>query len=97
MLAPEARLDNLVPTDGGVGSQTRVDLLATEAVPPVVLGYSTDNVAAPPTEDQLIEAFGNRQVGFTAFVIDNAMAGTVWLVIKSQSNTWWYEQLTKAV
>lgn len=96
-IAPEARLDDLVPTDESEGSQARAELLKAEASTPVMLTFATDNVTATPTDAELTLAFGDRPVGFTAFVIDGGGAGVVYFVIKSQGDTWYFEQLTKAV
>ncbi len=85
----------MTPVDEGVGSQTSADRLVTADVLPTILAYSTDNVSSPPTEDELTAAFGNQGAGFTALVLDGGI-GTVWLVVKSKFDKWWFEALTKA-
>ena len=96
-IAPESRLDDLVPTDESEGSKARTELLKAESSIPVILIFSTDNVTATPTDAELTLAFGERPVGFIGIVIDNGGAGVVYLVVRSQGDTWYFEQLTKAV
>lgn len=100
ILTPELRLDHLVPIDESDGSQARSDLLESQVVDisstPIVLGFSTDNVAIPPTDAQITTAFGSQSVGFVGILIDNGGIGTVFLVVKSELDSWWYEQFTKA-
>lgn len=95
-LAPEARLDDVVPTDESTGSEKRTPLVVPEGRIASVVLVSKNNVSNPPTDAQLTTAFGYRQVGFMGIVIDAAGAGLVWIVVKSTSNLWWYELLTKA-
>ncbi len=97
MIGTEARLDPVVPIDDSRGSKSRTVLENPNLREGIVLTYSTNNVANPPTEDQLNTAFGPRPVGWTGFVIDAGGAGVVWFCIKSRGDLWYYEQLTKAV
>ncbi len=96
-MARESKLDELTPIDTGPGSQFREDLIKPEVGIPVVLTYSTDNVSGTPTDAEFTAAFGTQEPGFIAMVIDAAAAGQVYIVVKSLSNLWWYEALTKAL
>lgn len=95
-MGTEARLDPVVPTDESEGSKSRTVLETTDPRTGILLPYSTDNVSATPTEAELNAAFGAKPVGWAGFVIDGGAAGVVWFCIKSKSDLWWFERLTKA-
>ena len=95
-LGSEARLDGITPLDESPGSEARTALIAGEGRIPVVLTNSKDNVSGTPTEAEFDLAFGAKPVGFIGIVIDGGGAGQVWLVVRSKSELWWYERLTRA-
>jgi len=97
VIGTEARLDPVVPTDESEGSKARTDLEGVNLRAGVMMTYSKNDVSNPPTEDQLNEAFGPRPSGWVGFIIDGGGAGVVWFCIKSTSEKWYYELLTKAV
>jgi hypothetical protein len=96
-LAPEARLDDLTPTDESQESVQRAELVKAEAIPVVILPTSKDNVTGVPTDADFTNAFGDKPVGWIGMVIDAGGAGVVHLVVKSTGDLWYYETLTKAV
>ena len=96
MMGTESRLDPVVPEDESEGSKSRTVLDTPDPRAGIVLTYSTNNVSNPPTAAELDLAFGAKPSGWVGFVIDAGGAGVVWFCIRSRSNLWYYEQLTKA-
>ena len=93
----EGRPDDVHPSDGRESSNDVATLVAADAASTaVILTFATDNVSLPPTDAQITTAFGARPVGFIGIIIDNGGSGTVVLCIKSEQDTWWIEQFTKA-
>lgn len=96
MIGREAQLDPVIPTDESEGSKSRAVLEFPNAREGTTHTYSINNVSSPPTEAQIEAAFGPRPAGWIGLIIDGGSAGAVWLCVKSKSNLWWYEALTKA-
>lgn len=97
-LNPEARLDDVVPTDESVGSEARTELHRDEvSVAGVMVPYVAFNVSYPPTDAQLTSALGTQAMGYMALVIDGVnYTSPVWLCVKSFGDSWWYELLSRA-
>lgn len=95
-LGAEARLDPVVPTDESEGSEARTDLEVLNPRAGVTLTVSHLNVGNPPTEAQIIEAFGPRPEGWIGLINDGVLAGTAWLCLKSANNKWNYQKFTRA-
>ncbi len=97
IMAPEARLDDIHPSDGRQSSDGIAELIAAEALVPVKFMGSTDNVSAVPTDAEITTAFGKRDIGEAFVIRDDGGAGRVILIIKGGGGTWYYEVLTKAL
>jgi len=95
-LGPEATRDPPIPEDRSVGSAWREELEKGEPET-AILPRSRNNVGSPPTEAEIDTAFGPRTVGWIGMIIDGGGAGVVWLIVRSEGNLWYYEQMTKAV
>lgn len=97
-LNPEARLDDVVPTDESVGSEARTELTKDEfSGDAVMVPYVSYNVSYPPTDAQLTSALGTQSMGYMALVIDGVnYTSQVWLCVKSFGDSWWYEGLSRA-
>ena len=64
----------------------------------VELKVSTDDTANPPTEAELVAAFGAAATvgaGFTAVLDDAGGGNNVYLVVSDGTN-WWHVAMTKA-
>ncbi len=96
MMGTESRLDPVVPVDNSEGSKSRTVLDVPNPRAGILFTFSTDNVSGTPTDAELRLAFGGRPAGWAGIVIDSGAAGQVYLCVKSKSDTWWYEALTKA-
>ena len=96
MMGTESRLDPVVPEDNSQGSKSRTVLDTPNPRAGITFTFSTDNVSATPTDAELRLAFSGRPAGWSGILIDAGGVGTVYLCVKSQGDTWWYEALTKA-
>lgn len=97
-MASEVQPDMIHPSDGRESSdEVATSVLDEVTSAAIILNFATDNVALPPTDAQITAAFGSRPVGFVGFIIDNGGSGTVILCVRSQQDTWWLEQFTKAL
>ncbi len=96
MMGTEARLDPVVPEDESRGSKSRTVLNTDNPRAGIMFTRSVDNVSNPPTADQLNAAFGPKLVGWAGIVIDGGGAGVVWICVKSQNDSWWFNKFTKA-
>ena len=94
-IAPEARLDDLVPADEGPGSKARAELIGVAASDPVFITYSSANVSATITEAEIMAVFGPRNSGFIGAIIDGTGAGKMWLCIKFRTY-WHFVGMTRA-
>lgn len=94
-MAPESRLDDLVPTDEGPHSESRADLIGRNAENPVFLTYSVDNVSATPTEAEIEAVFGARGNGFIGFISDGGGAGKIWICLRYGVH-WFFVGMTRA-
>jgi len=94
-LPSEAQLDWMVPEDEGPGSEARAKLIGTDAIVPVYISRSVDNVSATPTDAEIEAAFGPQKTGFIGYIVDGGAAGKVWLCIKF-SSYWHFVGMTRA-
>lgn len=94
LVTGEARLDDVVPVDDRPGSRRQAQARKAEVLPNIKVAFSAIGVASPPTDAEITEAFGKKSAGFVGVIISG---GQAWLVVRSRSDEWWYEQLTKAV
>lgn len=97
-IGPEARPDDIHPSDERIGSNATTDLAKADANRPVKFHMIDYNVGNPPTDAEIRAAIGTAAMEADAFLIcDAGGTGVVWLVVRSGGDTWWYEKLTLAV
>ena len=94
-MAPEVRLDDLVPADEGPGSEARAELVGVAAASPVFITHVSANVSATPTEEEIVAVFGPKNAGFIGAIIDGGGAGKMWLCVKVR-NYWHFVGMTRA-
>jgi len=96
-IGPEARTNDIHPTDERIGSNATTDLTKTDVIQPVSFHLIDYNVSSPPTDAEIRAAIGSAAMEGDAFIIrDAGGAGLVYLVIRSGADTWWYEKFEMA-
>jgi hypothetical protein len=97
-MGPEARPDDIHPSDERIGSNATTDLNKDDPIQPVSFHMINYNVSSPPTDAEIRAAIGSAAMEADAFLIrDGTGAGVVYLVVRSGGDTWWYQKLTKAL